>query len=167
MISITPTVARCEYSRNCRLSRILTHNGLHRTMRKTKKASSEQQFCGKKSFVDERGQRRMSRLVWADRKTSQIATLYNRAEQKSIIRTHNTCWTSWQMGYKSRRPDRVPLPSAKNRKPWAEVSEGTRSPKLDRAMSTKSPAWLDALQCCHILGWLDKRTNEQGYRFSY
>ena len=37
---------------------------------KNKKKSSEQQFCGWKCLVDERGQRRMARLLGVDRKAT-------------------------------------------------------------------------------------------------
>ena len=55
-------------------------------VRKKKKTSSEQQFCGQKHVVNERGQRRRARLVEADRKVTvtQITTHYNSGMQKSI-----------------------------------------------------------------------------------
>lgn len=50
------------------------------------KTSSEREFCGRKPLVDDRGQRRMARLVQADRKAiiTQKTVLYNCGEQKSI-----------------------------------------------------------------------------------
>ena len=50
------------------------------------KKSSEQQLCGKKRLVNERGQRRAARLVKADRELplTQITTHYNSGMQKSI-----------------------------------------------------------------------------------
>ena len=70
-----------------------------------KKKSSEQQFCGQKHVVNERGQRRRARLVKADRKVTvtQISTHYNSGMQKSISE-HTTCQTSKWIGYSSRRP---------------------------------------------------------------
>ena len=59
---------------------------MHNSLRKTKKTSSEQQFCGQKSAVNESGQRRRARLVEADKKVTvwQITTRYNSGMQKSI-----------------------------------------------------------------------------------
>ncbi len=62
-------------------------------------------------------QRRMGRLVRDDRKTTvtQITTRYNQGVQNTISE-HTTRRTLKQMGYSSRRPHRVPVLSAKNRK---------------------------------------------------
>ncbi len=88
-----------------------TENG-----QKKRKISSERQFCGRKCLVDVRGQRRMCRLVRDDRKaTVTPITRYNQAMQNTISE-HTTRQTLKQMGYSSRRPHRVPLLSAKNRK---------------------------------------------------
>ena len=61
---------------------------------------SSEQLC-----IDEGGQRRMVRLVWADRKVmlTQIVTLYNCGEQRSIRMNNNL------------EPRQVPLLSARNR----------------------------------------------------
>ncbi len=79
--------------------------------------SSERQLCGRKCLVDVRGQRRMGRLVRDDRKATitEITTRYNQCMQNNISE-HTTRRTLKQMGYSSRRPHRVPLLSAKNRK---------------------------------------------------
>ncbi len=71
----------------------------------------------KKCLVDVRGQRRMGRLVKDDRKATltQITTRYNQCMQNTISEC-TTRRTLKQMGYSSRRPHRVPLLSAKNRK---------------------------------------------------
>ncbi len=71
----------------------------------------------KKCLVDVRGQRRMGRLVRDDKKATvtQITNRYNICRQNTISE-HTTCRTLKQMGYSSRRPHRVPLLSAKNRK---------------------------------------------------
>ncbi len=70
-----------------------------------------------KCLVDVRGQRRMGRLVRDDRKATvaQITTHYNQGMQNTISE-HTTHRTLKQMDYSSRRPHRVPLLSAKNRK---------------------------------------------------
>ena len=71
-------------------------------VRKTKKTSSEQQFCGQKRLVNERGQRRRARLVKADRKVTvtQITTHYNSGMQKSISE-YTTCQSAKWIGLKS------------------------------------------------------------------
>ncbi len=91
--------------------------------------SSERQMCGWKCLVDVRGQRRMGRLVRDDRKTTvtQITTHYNQDLQNTISE-HTTHRTLKQMGSSSRRPHRVPLLSAKNRR---QATIHTDSPKLD------------------------------------
>ncbi len=74
------------------------------------------------SCVDEkclvvRGQRRMGKLVKNYRKATvtQITTRYKQGMQNTISE-RTTCRILKQMGYSSRRPHRVPLLSAKNRK---------------------------------------------------
>uniref|UniRef100_A0A8D0A393 Transposase Tc1-like domain-containing protein n=1 Tax=Sander lucioperca TaxID=283035 RepID=A0A8D0A393_SANLU len=74
------------------------------------KTSSMRQSCGRKRLVDARGQRRMGRLIPADRRSTltQITTRYNRGMQPSICEA-TTHTTLRRMGYTSRRPHRVPL----------------------------------------------------------
>ncbi len=59
----------------------------------------------------------MGRLVRDDRKATvtQITTRYNQGMQNTIS-DRTICRTLKQIGYSSRRPHRVPLLSAKNRK---------------------------------------------------
>uniref|UniRef100_A0A9J8AX61 Transposase Tc1-like domain-containing protein n=1 Tax=Cyprinus carpio carpio TaxID=630221 RepID=A0A9J8AX61_CYPCA len=73
------------------------------------KTSSMRQSCGRKYLVDARGQRRMGRLIQADRRATltEITTRYNRGMQQSICEA-TTCTTLRRMGYNSRRPHRVP-----------------------------------------------------------
>ena len=75
-------------SRNCRSPGIscTTVSRVCRKWSEKQKTSSEQQFCGQKNIVNERGQRRRARLVKADRKmtVTQITRRYNRGMQKSI-----------------------------------------------------------------------------------
>ncbi len=77
-------------------------------------------LCGPKCLVEVRGQKRMGRLVRDDRNATvtQITTFYNQGMQNTISEqtTHRTLK---QMVYSSRRPHRVPLLSAKNRK-WRQ-----------------------------------------------
>ncbi len=94
-----------------------TISRVYREWSEKEKISSERQLCGQKCLVDARGQRRMGRLVRDDRKSTvtQISTRYNQGMQNTISEL-TTRRTLKQMGYSSRRPHRVPLLSAKNRK---------------------------------------------------
>ncbi len=67
----------------------------------------------------------MGRLVRDDRKTTvtQITPRYNQGMQNTISE-HKTGRTLKQMGYSSRRPQRVPLLSAKNRKRRIQFTQG-------------------------------------------
>ncbi len=101
-----------EYFKNCWSIGIF-----YREWSEKEKISSERQLCGRKCLVDVRGQRRMGRLARDDRKATvtQITTRYNQGMQNTISE-RTTRQTLKQMGYSSRRPHRVPLLSAKNRK---------------------------------------------------
>ncbi len=103
---------------------------VYREWSKKEKIFSERQLCGRKCLVDVRGQRRMGRLFRDDRKATvtQITTHYNQGMQ-NIISEHTTRRTPKQMGYSSRRPHRVSLLSAKNRKRRLQFAQV--SPKLD------------------------------------
>ncbi len=97
-----------------------SHTTISRVYRKWSeklKISRERQLCGRKCLVDVRGQRRMVRPVRDDRKATvtQITPHYNQGMQNTISE-RTTRRTLKQMGYSSRRPHRVPLLSAKNRK---------------------------------------------------
>ncbi|KAF7643371.1 hypothetical protein LDENG_00240420 [Lucifuga dentata] len=63
-----------------------TISRVYREWSEKEKISSERQFPGQKCLVDARGQRRMARLVQADRKATvtQINTHYNQGMQKTI-----------------------------------------------------------------------------------
>ncbi len=94
-----------------------TISRIYREWSEKEKISSERQLCGRQCLVDVRGQRRMGRLVRDDRKVTvtQITTRYNQGKQNAISE-HTTHRTLKQMDYSSRRPHRVQLLSAKNRK---------------------------------------------------
>lgn len=76
-----------------------------------KKASSEQRFCG---IVDERDPRTMVRLVWVDRNSmlTQISTLYNCSEHKSISRSTTRLRQIWK------RQQKIRVLSAKSHWNW-------------------------------------------------
>ncbi len=121
-----------------------SHTNISRVYREwseKEKISSEWQLCGWKCLVDVRGQRRMSRLVRDDRKATvtQITIRYNQGMQNTISErtTHRTLK---QMGYSSRRPHRVPLLSAKNRKQSLQFAQAHQNWTID---DWKNIAWSD------------------------
>ncbi len=105
------------------------------------KISSERQLCGWKCLVDVRGQRRMARLVRDDRKATvtQITTRYNQG-MLNIISEPTTHRTLKQMGYSSRRPHRVPLLSAKNRKRRLQFTQAHQHGTIE---DWKNVVWSD------------------------
>ncbi len=117
-----------------------TISRVYREWSEKEKTSSERQLWGRKCLVDVRGQRRMGRLVRDDRKATvtQITTRYNQGMQNTISE-RTTRRTLKQMGYSSRRPHRVLLLSAKNKK---RRLHRTGSPKLDnRRLENRCLVW--------------------------
>ncbi len=86
-------------------------------------------------------QRRMGRLVRDDRKTTvtQITTRYNQNVQNTISEC-TTRQTLKQMDYNSRRPQRVPLLSAKNRKRMLQFAQAHQKWTIE---DWKNVAWSD------------------------
>ncbi len=86
-------------------------------------------------------QRRMGRLVRDDRKTTvtQITTRYNQGIQNTISE-HTTRRTPKQMGSSSRRPHRVSLLSAKNRKRRLQFAQAHQNWTIE---DWKNVAWSD------------------------
>ncbi len=86
-------------------------------------------------------QRRMGRLVRDDRKTTvtQITTRYNQNVQNTISEC-TTRLTLKQMDYNSRRPQRVPLLSAKNRKWMLQLAQAHQKWTIE---DWKNVAWSD------------------------
>ncbi len=84
----------------------------------------------------------MGRLVRDNRraKVTQITTRYNQGMQNTISE-HTTRPTLKQMGYSSRRPHRVPLLSAKNRKPMQQITQ--KIPQNWTIEYCKNVAWSD------------------------
>ena len=83
----------------------------------------------------------MARLVQDDRKATvtEITTRYNQGLQKSISE-RTTRRTLKQMGYSSRRPHRVPLLSAKNRKLRLQFARAHQNWTIE---DWKNVAWSD------------------------
>ncbi len=117
-----------------------TISRVYREWSKKDKISSEHQLCGRKCLVDVRDQRRMDRLVRDNRKetVTQITTRYNQGMQNTISES-TTRRILKQMGYSSRRPHRVPLLSAKNRKWRLEFAQAHQNWKID----FKNVTWSD------------------------
>jgi len=83
----------------------------------------------------------MGRLLRGDRKATvtQITTRYNQGMQNTISE-HTTCRTLKQMSYSSRRPHRVPLLSAKNRKQRLQFTQAHQNWTIE---DWKNVAWSD------------------------
>ncbi len=83
----------------------------------------------------------MGRLVRDDRKATvtQITTRYNQGMQNTISE-HTTRRTLKQMGYSSRRPHRVLLLSAKNRKRRLQFTQAHQNWTIE---DWKNVAWSD------------------------
>ncbi len=133
-LSISKTADLLGFSRTI-ISRV------YREWSEKEKISSERQLCGRKYLVNVRGQRRMGRLVRDDRKATvtQITTRYNQGMQNTISE-RTTLRTLKQMGYSSRRPHRVPLLSAKNRKRRLQVAQAHQNWTIE---DWKNVAWSD------------------------
>ncbi len=118
-----------------------TISRVYREWSEKEKRFSERQLCWRKCLVDVRGQRRMGRLVKDDRKAtvSQITTRYNQ-DMQNTISEHTTRRTLKQMGYSSRRPHRVSLLSAKNRKRRLQVTQDHQNWTIE---DWKNIAWSD------------------------
>ncbi len=147
-LSISKTADLLGYSRT-------TISCVYREWSEKEKISIERQLCGWKCLVDDRGQRRMGRLVRDDRKATvtQITTRYNQGMQNTISE-RTTLWTLNQVGYSSRRPHQVSLLSAKNKKRRLQFAEAHQNWTVEDWKTLPGLMSLDF--CCDIqmLGWL-------------
>ncbi len=86
----------------------------------------------------------MGRLIRDDRKATvtQITTRYNQGMQNTVSE-HTTRRTLKQMGYSSRRPHRVPLLWAKNRKRRLQFAQAHQNRTIE---DWKNVAWSDESQ---------------------
>ncbi len=140
-LSISKTADLLGFSRT-------TISRVHRKWSEKEKISSEQQSCGRKYLVDVRGQRRMGRLR-DDRKATvtQKNTRYNQ-DMQNTISERTTRRTLKQMGYSSRRPHRVPLLSAKNRKQRLQFTQDHQNWTIEDCKTLPGLMSLDF--CCNI-----------------
>ncbi len=132
-LSISKTADLLGFSRT-------TISRVYREWSEKEKISSERQMYGRKCLVDVRGQRTMCRLVRDDRKATvtQITTHYK--GMQNTISERTTRRTLKQMGYSSRRPHRVPLLSAKNRKRRLQFAQAHQNWTIE---NWKNVAWSD------------------------
>ncbi len=103
-----------------------TISRVYREWSEKEKISSEWQLCGRKCLVDVRCLKRMGRLVRVDR--------------KAAVTQITTRRTLKQMGYSSRRPNRVLLLSAKNRKRRLQFAQAHQNWTIE---DWKNIAWSD------------------------
>ncbi|NP_001373575.1 uncharacterized protein LOC103908774 [Danio rerio] len=100
------------------------------------KTTTGRQECGRKSLVDDRGQRRMARLVQADKKATitQLTARYNQGTQRSISE-RTTRRALKQMGFSKQKttpeskakPDDVPV----NKEQKSKAPVPAEAPKLN------------------------------------
>ncbi len=126
-----------------------TISRVHREWSQKEKTPSGRQLCGRNCLVNVRGQRRTGRLDRDDRKATvtKITTRYNQGMQNTISEC-TTRQTLKQMDHSSRRPHRVPLLSAKNRKRRLQFAQAHQNWKNKR-LENRCLVWcLDF--CCNI-----------------
>ena len=104
------------------------------------KTSSQLQSCGWKQLVDERlGENHASSQVGHKQANNDV--VQQRCENDISERTTRRSMS--RMGYCSRRPHRVPLLSAKNKKTWVQLTHGHQHWTIKE---WKNIAWSDKSQ---------------------
>ncbi len=132
-LSISKTADLLAFSRT-------TISRVYREWSKKEKISSQRQLCGQKCLVDVMSEVRGEWADWLEMiERQQINTRYNQG-MKNTISEHTTRRTLKQMGYSSRRPHRVPLLSAKNRKQRIEFTQAHQNWTIE---NWKNVAWSD------------------------
>ncbi len=124
-----------------------TISRVYREWSEKEKISSERQLFGRKCLVDVRGQRRIGRLVRDDRiaTVTLMTTRYNQGMQNTISeRTIHR--TLKQMDYSSKRPHRVSLLSAKNRKRRLQFTQAHQNWTIGKTL----PGLMSLDFCCDI-----------------
>ena len=118
----------------------------------TQRTSSQRQASGRKRLIDERGQRRLTRIVQSNRRAtvSQLTVQYNIGAERPI-KECTTRRTLTRMGYGSRRPNRVPLLSAKHK-------------KLRLQWAKERKHW--TLEDWKNIGWSDESRFDESYCFT-
>ncbi len=111
-----------------------TISSVSRECSEKEKIFSERQLCGRKCLVYVRGQRRMGRLVRDDRNATVTQGMQNTISERTTRRTLK------QRVYSSRRPHRVPLLSAKNRKRRLQFTQTHQNWTIE---DCKNVAWSD------------------------
>jgi len=91
-----------------------------------------EQSCGRQCLVDARGQRRLGRLIQADRRATltEITTHCNCMQQRICEATTRT--TLRRMGYNSRKPHWLPLISTTYRKKRLQFSRAHQNLRLEK-----------------------------------
>ncbi|GBN72996.1 hypothetical protein AVEN_254669-1 [Araneus ventricosus] len=91
-----------------------TNSRVYREYRESGKISNLRHRCGRKKIMQERDQRRLTRIIKRDRRATlpQIAADFNAGPSTSVsVRTIKR--NIIDMGFRSRRPTRVPLMTAR------------------------------------------------------
>ncbi|GFX06086.1 HTH_Tnp_Tc3_2 domain-containing protein [Trichonephila clavipes] len=93
-----------------------TISRVYREYQESGKTSNLRHHCGRKKIMQEWGQRRLTRIIKRDRRATlpQIATDFNAGPSTSVtVRTLQR--NIIDMGFRSRRPTRVPLLTARHK----------------------------------------------------
>ncbi len=137
-LSISKTADLLEFSRT-------TISRVYREWSEKEKISSERQLCGWKCLVEVRGEWAdwLEMIVNSDSNNHSLQPRY--AEYISERTTHRTLK---QTGYSSRRPHRVPLLSAKNRKRRLQFTQAHQNWTIEDREMLPGLKSLDF--CCNI-----------------
>lgn len=101
--------------------------------------SSSRQSCGRKCLVDDRGQRRLDRLIQGDREATvaELTARYNHGSQKTISE-RTTRRTLKRLGY-SKTPLGTPSKHTGELRQSTENTERTDSTQTEQEQRTEAP----------------------------